>query len=200
MATLGLSLLEAVNYLSEQRILLHLCCGPCAVWPVAFLRGQGYEVEGLWHNPNIHPFGEYQARLMSCRQFASVETMVLHEQAGYGLRSFLSAVWPDQTEKPERCEICYRLRLTGTASKAQALGIDAISTTLLVSPYQDQDRLAVLGREVAAAHGLTFVYHDWRGGFREAKVRSKEMGLYSQQYCGCLFSEQERFGLTKSDQ
>lgn len=187
--------------LSGVDVLLHICCGPCAVAPVAGLRDEGMRVGGFWFNPNIHPAGEYLRRLESCRAFAAAEELPLLEAGGYGLRPFLTRVWRLAGEgcngPGARCLACYRWRLTETAAAARARGIPAISTTLLVSPYQQHDAIAAVGDQVAVEAGVRFVYRDWRPRFREARNRSRQLGLYHQQYCGCIFSEEERYAARK---
>ncbi len=186
---------EVVSFSTEPRVLLHICCGPCAVWPVQWLKEQGFLVEGFWYNPNIHPWREYQARLDSCRYLAQSLDIRLHERPTGGIRSFLGEVRPEESLRPYRCLKCYRLRLTATAAKARELGIDAITTTLLVSPYQDHDAICEIGRLVAHEYGLSLIDADWRSGFRGARSISRKMGLYHQKYCGCVYSEEERFAV-----
>jgi predicted adenine nucleotide alpha hydrolase (AANH) superfamily ATPase len=176
-------------------VLLHICCGPCAVGPVAALRGRGYRVTGLWFNPNIHPAQEYYCRLESCRRFAAVEGLPLVEAGAYGLTEFLARVYPRHVADPTgaRCRECYAWRLGEAARIARERGFTKLSTTLLVSPYQQHDAIVAIGSEVAAREGLIFLAEDWRPLFRPARQRSREMGLYHQQYCGCILSEADRF-------
>lgn len=182
--------------MSDELVLLHICCGPCAVWPVDWLTGQGLAVEGFWFNPNVHPRHEYQARLESCRRYAAMQALTLHEQEEYGLHRFLAEVWPERAAKPERCGHCYTMRLETTARKAAQLGIGIISTTLLVSPFQDHLSVEEAGRRAAAEWGVRWLQHDWRGGFQAGRTKSRVLGLYHQSYCGCLFSEDERYRRT----
>ncbi|MDP2873462.1 MAG: epoxyqueuosine reductase QueH [Bacillota bacterium] len=173
-------------------VLLHICCGPCATWPVRQLREAGSRPVGFWYNPNVHPYREYMLRLQSCRAMAAAVGLPLEVRDDYALRDYLTRVLPFGAG-PERCSECYRIRLEATARKAQEIGLGAISTTLLVSPYQQHERLAAVARQVAAECGLSFVYQDWRAGFRQGRVESRALGLYHQGYCGCVFSEFERY-------
>lgn len=175
------------------RVLLHVCCGPCAVFPVEALRGEGFEVYGFWHNPNIHPLREYLQRRDSCRNMAAQMEVPLTEDGGYGLERFLEATFPGRAGPTERCAVCYRLRLGRTAEVAREAGFACYTTTLLVSPYQQGDLVAAIGEQEGRAHGVRFLYRDFRQGFREGRQKSREMGLYQQQYCGCIFSEAERY-------
>lgn len=95
--------------------------------------------------------------------------------------------------KPERCRICYRLRLGKTAAMARERGFKAFSTTLLISPYQDHDLLKQVGEEMGAEHGVNFYYEDLRKGWSERGRLTRQYGLYRQQYCGCIYSEWERY-------
>lgn len=188
-----------------DEILLHICCGPCAVAPVRALRAEGRRVTGLWFNPNIHPAQEYRRRLDSCRAFAAAEDLPLVEAGNYGLRQFIARVYPydDIDARGTRCLECYRWRLTEAARIAGERGFAAVSTTLLVSPYQQHDAIAVIGAAAAAPYGVRFEYRDWRPAFGPARGRSRQLGLYHQQYCGCMLSEAERFaadGIGQGDQ
>lgn len=165
--------------------------------PVQALRSEGRTVTGLWFNPNIHPAQEYGRRLDSCRVFAAAERLPLIAEGGYGLREFIARVYPhdDMGARGKRCLECYRWRLGETARIARERGFAAITTTLLVSPYQQHDAIAAIGEATARHYGVRFDYRDWRPAFRLARGRSRQLGLYHQQYCGCLISEAERFAL-----
>lgn len=175
------------------RVLLHVCCGPCAVFPVQALRAEGFEVHGFWYNPNIHPLLEYIQRRDSARRMAAIAGLSLIEEDEYGLERFLGATFPDRVGRGERCSICYRMRLGRTAEAASEGGFERFTTTLLVSPYQDHKLLVAVGEQEAAAHGVQFLVQDFRQGFAAGRQKSREMGLYQQQYCGCVFSEGERY-------
>jgi predicted adenine nucleotide alpha hydrolase (AANH) superfamily ATPase len=177
-----------------MKLLLHCCCAPCALSCVSSLRAQGIESELLWFNPNIHPCAEYNARLDCLREFAANEKLKLRLINEYGLRLFLQEVYQEiDGINTERCQKCYSLRMEKTASVAAAEGFTAFTTSLLISPYQDHDALKRIGEEAAAKHGVDFYYIDFRPLFREGRSAAREMGLYMQKYCGCIFSEEERY-------
>jgi len=185
-----------------MKLLLHCCCAPCSLSCVSSLRAQGIESELLWFNPNIHPYVEYNARLDCLREFAANEKLKLRLIKEYGLRLFLKEVYREIDEigsVPERCERCYSLRLEKTASIAASEGFAAFTTTLLISPYQDHDALKRIGEETAEKHGVDFYYTDFRPLFRESRTLAREMGLYMQKYCGCIFSEEERYAKNKEE-
>jgi predicted adenine nucleotide alpha hydrolase (AANH) superfamily ATPase len=173
-----------------MKLLLHCCCAPCAVQCAATLRSEGIEPELFWYNPNIHPYTEYSQRRDSLSLFAANENLKLAMTDEYGLRFFLSEVFPDTGQ---RCKKCYRIRLEKAASFAAREGFGAFTTTLLISPYQDHEELKSAGEEAAAKHGVDFLYRDFRPLFREGRAQARAAGFYMQKYCGCIFSEEERY-------
>ncbi|HEY48458.1 MAG TPA: epoxyqueuosine reductase QueH [Dehalococcoidia bacterium] len=175
-------------------ILLHACCGPCATYVVRRLREQGHDVTAFWYNPNIHPFREHQRRLESMQTLAESENLPLIIAEGYDMLEYFRAV---VGHEGERCPDCYRLRLARTAEVANQKGIDAFTTTLLISPYQKQDLILEIGEELGGKWGVEFHFEDFSPGFRESQRLSRELGLYHQGYCGCVYSEWERYGKVK---
>jgi predicted adenine nucleotide alpha hydrolase (AANH) superfamily ATPase len=144
----------------------------------------------LWYNPNIHPYTEYTARRDALYAYAGQTGLPVLERGGYGLRAFLDALGGDWDS---RCGTCYRLRLFETARLAAAQGFEAFSTTLLISPYQDHELLKATAHAAAETHGVPFFYRDFRPFFRPGQQNARERNLYRQKYCGCLFSEEERY-------
>jgi len=173
-----------------MRLLLHVCCGPCLCEPLAACRQEGVEVEGLFYNPNIHPFLEFRRRLKSLKVLAERERLALSCDESYGLAAFLPAV---RGEWPTRCRACYRMRLTRTAEEAKRRGFDAFSTTLLVSPSQEHAALRQVAQQVAEQVGIDWWYRDWRSLYPASLDRARRLSLYRQQYCGCIWSEYERY-------
>jgi predicted adenine nucleotide alpha hydrolase (AANH) superfamily ATPase len=172
-------------------LLLHTCCAPCATYCVQHWRQKGLAVTILWYNPNIHPFTEHLQRLQALQSLAQKEDIPLIVAEGYDVIAYFRAV---VGHEKDRCSYCFRLRLSMAALIARLRGFDAFSTTLLISPYQDQQLLKEVGEELAAKQGVSFLYEDLRPGFEESHKISRELGLYRQKYCGCLYSEWERFG------
>jgi len=163
------------------------------------LRGEGFEVSGYFDNPNIHPYREFQARMSAYRQVSDGEGLEADIREAYGLAPFLEAIKgldPDayQAVSEGRCRVCYRLRLERAAAACKSAGLQVFTTTLLVSPYQRHDLIRETGERVGEAWGLTFLYRDFRPGFRKGQDMAKEKGMYRQGYCGCIFSEYERYG------
>lgn len=173
-----------------MRLLLHICCAPCAIYPVDFLTEKGFELHGYFFNPNIHPYTEWQKRKNTLAEYARNIGLKLIMDEEYRLEEFLRAV---VYRENIRCRFCYHLRLRQAAGVAKKGGFSGFTTTLLVSPFQKHALVREAGEAAAEESGIPFYYYDFRPGFREATVRSKEMGMYRQQYCGCIYSEKERY-------
>jgi predicted adenine nucleotide alpha hydrolase (AANH) superfamily ATPase len=173
-----------------MKVLLHICCANCAIYPVKVLREENHQVHGYFFNHNIHPFQEFQRRLATVKDYAGrVELEVLYRE-DYLLDEFLAQV---AQNSDLRCDYCYHSRLEATARTAAEQGYDAFSTTLLYSRYQQHETIRKHGEILARHHGLDFLYRDFRVGWREGIETSKAMGLYRQQYCGCIYSERDRY-------
>jgi predicted adenine nucleotide alpha hydrolase (AANH) superfamily ATPase len=175
-----------------MKLLLHACCAPCSVACIESLADEGLRPSLFWYNPNIHPWTEYKSRRDCLKSFAGERGLELETEDEYGLRSFIRGVYPF-IDQADRCVFCYRLRLEKTAEKAGREGFDAFSTTLLISPYQNHELIRAIGEELAGRRGVAFLYRDFRPRFREGRKRAGELGLYLQKYCGCVFSEEERY-------
>jgi hypothetical protein len=154
------------------------------------LRADGHEVSGYFFNPNIHPYTEFARRLDTFKAYCSAvgHSAIIDET--YGLRQFLGEI---DGNVDGRCAECYRMRLYPAAKLARELGADGFTTTLLISPYQNHELLTRVAKEAGEAAGVPFAYYDFRTGYRESVQMSREMGLYRQPYCGCIFSEEERY-------
>lgn len=173
-----------------MKILLHMCCAPCAIYPLETLRSTGAEVVGYFFNHNIHPYQEYRRRLETVQQYASLVQLELVCHDEYLLEEFLAATAACPSE---RCRYCYVSRIDRAAKTAAELGHDAFTTTLLYSRYQQHELIRREGELAAQRHGVRFLYDDYRRGWRHGIDVSKEMGLYRQQYCGCIYSEKDRY-------
>jgi len=179
----------------NNSLFLHCCCAPCSVSCVKSLRAEGIEPELFWYNPNIHPYTEYKSRLGCLREFAhnmNLELMMIDE---YGLHLFLKEVWQANFDdnKESRCLKCYKLRLEKTVFFAVQEGYKAFSTTLLISPYQNHEAIKLIAEDLASKYGIEFLYRDFRPLFREGQAEARSADMYMQKYCGCIFSEEERY-------
>lgn len=169
-------------------VALHACCGPCLLEPLDALRSEGREVVVVFANPNIQPLEEYVLRRDTLRTYAEAQ----------GIRTVELDVGPAEWERavgdaprPERCRACYRLRIGIVAQWAKENGVDAVATTLSVSPYQDPVAIAEAGHSAAGAVGVSFLDRDYRERYPDATRRARAEGMYRQNYCGCLPSRAE---------
>jgi len=173
-----------------MKLLMHICCSNCSIYPLQRVLSKGIDVRGLWFNPNIHPYTEYTERLESLKKLQKLWSFDVAYIDRYPLGEFLKAVL-DQGEN--RCAVCYAIRLDKTAETAKKMALDGFTTSLLVSPYQKFAIINKVGNEAARRHGIMFYSEDFRKGWHISKGLSTELGLYKQKYCGCIFSEMERF-------
>jgi len=174
-----------------MKLLLHICCGPCALYPIKELLDKKFDkITGFFYNPNIHPPSEYKRRKDALSEAASkicLEVLIPEYKMEEYFRKTLS-----KENSPERCQLCWELRLSETADFAKANGFDAFTTTLLVSPYQDHEKVKKIGEKIASEKAVQFYYQDFRPGFKDGQEQAKRENLYRQKYCGCVFSELER--------
>lgn len=174
----------------KMKTLLHICCAPCSVMCVDTPRNEGIEPVGYWFNPNIHPFTEYKQRREALKEYAEKTGLELVLEDYYNLREFVINVTP---EFDSRCVYCYETRAEKAAEYAADNGFEAYTTTLLISPYQNHELLKEVFEKTGEKYGVRFLYRDFRPYFREGQQRAREMGIYMQKYCGCVFSEEERY-------
>ena len=170
--------------------LMHVCCAPCANRPMEILRTDGIDLTLYWYNPNIHPFTEYRARRNCLLEYANEVGVKVINRDEYGLRPFVEAVAGDLDH---RCGYCYTHRLEETARYAAEHGFSAFTTTLLASVYQRHDDIAEAAERLGREYGVSFLYRDFRPNFRAGNQKARELGFYMQKYCGCVFSEEERY-------
>ena len=173
-----------------MKTLLHICCALCANQCVELLRGEGMELTGFWYNPNIHPFTEYRARRNCVRDYAQMVCLPLLERDEYALRPFVRQVAQDIAG---RCVKCYELRLFAAAQAAREGGFEAFTSSLFISPYQNHELMRQVAQQAAAEYGVSFLYRDFRPLFRAGQDYARQHEFYMQKYCGCVFSEEERY-------
>jgi predicted adenine nucleotide alpha hydrolase (AANH) superfamily ATPase len=153
------------------------------------LSREGFDVTGFFYNPNIHPWKERERRLAALLDYTALKGIPLEVSQEYPLEENLRML----LEAENRCAACFSDRLLSTAARASEMGFRFFSTTLSVSPYQDQDLIRTLGGEAARSHGVEFVYRDFTDLYRESVRLSREAGMYRQPYCGCVMSERDRY-------
>mgnify|MGYP003747248787 FL=1 len=174
----------------KDKLLLHICCAPCGIMPVSSFKDD-FEVVGLFYNPNIHPYKEYLDRLSSVKKLSiDFKIDVIYEE--YNWEDFLKElILTNNTLEPYRCKVCYKMRLIKTNNIAKEMGIRYISTTLLYSIYQKHELIKVVADEVVK--DSEFIYKDFRPFYREGVIKSRELAYYRQKYCGCIFSNYDRY-------
>lgn len=188
-----------------MKVLLHACCGPCSIMCIEALRQEGFEVTVYFANPNIHPVSEYFRRHEAMEQVADrMDVPVIWQDDAYNTPGWLAMVHElgiADNRDYARCRYCYESRLALTCATASLLGFDAFTTSLLYSRHQQHDMIRQVGEEVSTSgayasdtgHNAAFLYRDFRPHWQAGIDRSKEWGLYRQNYCACVFSEYERF-------
>lgn len=179
-----------------KRILVHMCCGPCSIFPLRNLLSKETELWGFFFNPNIQPRDEFNKRLEATRTLARLMELDVIFHDSYQVEDFLrdrTGVPLRELPKEARCEHCYDLRLEATAKAAAEEGFDMFTSSLLYSRYQDHGLIRDIAEKYAKVYNVEFFYRDFRTGWQEGIKESKEMGLYRQQYCGCIFSWMERY-------
>lgn len=174
----------------NKKILLHICCGPCSIYPLDYLEKAGLSIHGFFYNPNIHPYTEYLARRQALDEYAQSIGLNMIYDDRYMLEEFLRGAVFRETE---RCRHCYVMRLEQAARFARKGKFDYFTTTLLVSPYQKHELIRETGEAAGKKFGVPFYYVDFREGYRRGAARSRDLKMYRQQYCGCIYSEKERY-------
>ncbi|MFO7748509.1 MAG: epoxyqueuosine reductase QueH [Desulfobacteraceae bacterium] len=173
-----------------MKILLHICCAPCAVYPLEVLRSEEMDVMGFFYRHNIHPFTECMKREETLREYAQQIDLKMIWQKDYRMEEFLRSV---VFRESDRCRYCYFDRLASAAKIAKKGKFDGFTSTLLYSKFQNHELIRSTGEAAAKKEGLTFLYRDFREGWKEGIEKSKQLNMYRQQYCGCIYSEKQRY-------
>ncbi len=180
-----------------MKILLHICCGVCAAGVVERLTSEGYQIHGLFYNPNIHPLKEYEKRLEVARKVAEKLNFPLE------VPPYTPEEWFQETNslenEPEggrRCEVCFRLRLKKAYLYMEDYGWDAFASTLTISSRKSANTVNRVGQEIG---GDRFLVRDFKkkGGFQRTVELAKKWTLYRQNYCGCIYSLRSRQSAAK---
>lgn len=192
---------------SIRKLLVHMCCGPCSVYPIKDRLNGVAEVWGFFHNPNIHPLSEFRKRLEAVKTLAAhLSINVIYDETYRpvefikGMKASLELGGEDVKFPPKdkRCSYCYSTRLEETARAAKANGFDSFTSSLLYSKYQNHEEIKAFGIDLAEKYGILFYYEDYREGWQKGIDGSKEIGLYRQKYCGCAYSKIERYSKKKA--
>lgn len=169
-------------------IVLHICCAPCALYPFKQLKKEGFNITGFFYNPNIHPYKEYEKRRDCVKNY--LFELDIHFSNKYPLEEYLVSALNNMGT---RCYRCYVMRLEESARFAAGMKISAITTTLLYSKYQKHDWIKEAGKKIESQYNIEFIYRDFRDGWKWGVGYSRFLDMYRQPYCGCIFSEKERY-------
>lgn len=184
--------------MGKNKLLIHVCCAPCLIAPYEQLKAEDqFDIWGFWYNPNIHPWQENQKRLQALREYAQKHSIKLIIKDEYPLKEFLQKI---AFREEQRCRICYYSRLRYAAIVAAKGGFDYFTTTLLYSKFQNHQLIIDMGQTCAKEQNIKFYYRDFRELWKTGIARSKEEDMYRQQYCGCIYSEMERYAPAKGAQ
>jgi len=172
------------------KILIHICCAPCSIYPLKILRENNFNVTGFFYNHNIHPYTECLKRRDALEEYAEIANLRIIWQKDYKIEEFLQSV---VFREADRCTYCYHDRLKAAAHIAKRGKFDFFTSTLLYSKFQKHDKIKEIAASVGKSVGVPFFYNDFRDGWKYGIEESKRLKLYRQQYCGCIFSEKERY-------
>ncbi len=182
------------------RLLLHVCCGPCGIYPLELLQ-KDYEVTAFYYNPNIQPEDEYKKRLATLKKYLTKNKIDLIE-VEYNPQEHLQAIKGFEKNPDKRCPLCWQLRLEKTAEYAAKNKYDFFTSTLLISPHQDINKIKELSELAEKKYIVDFFdnsdmktnkkYKGFRAGFTKSRKTAHEEKMYCQDYCGCVFSKMEK--------
>jgi hypothetical protein len=181
---------EKMEHDVNRDLLLHVCCACCLCAPLEAFREEGVEVTGYFYNPNIHPLLEFRRRLKALRVFQEGDPIQIMYCEDYGLRDYLKKV---DFEGSDRCKDCYTMRVEETARYAKENGFSSFCSTLLFSKHQNHEQVRTICEDASARYGVRFEYRDYRHLSQKSHEMAKKKMLYQQSYCGCIFSEYERY-------
>ena len=173
-----------------MKVLLHICCAPCSIFPIEILKEEGFDVMGFFFRHNIHPYTECMKREETLKEYAEKINLKVIYQKGYELEKFIQKI---VFRESDRCRICYHERLYAACKVAKKGNFDAFSSTLLYSKFQNHDLIYSTGKAIEKKEGVKFLYRDFREGWKHGIEESKRLEMYRQQYCGCIYSEKQRY-------
>lgn len=183
---------QKITCLNSKTILLHACCGICSGYPISYLQDMGYSVVVYFYNPNIYPQEEYTRRLEAektlCKHFNC--KLIIGEYEPEIYYNYVKG-FENEPEKGLRCDKCFELRLSKSAKKAKELGIKEFTTSMVISPHKNYQKLTSIGNRIAKEENLCYLSTDFRkkDGFLKTNQISKSLNLYRQNYCGCKFAQ-----------
>lgn len=180
------------------KLLLHACCGPCSSYVLEYL-SNFFEITVYYYNPNIYPESEYYRRLEEAKKFISsfpTKNKVNFVEDEYDSNKFYSSIRGLEKlgERSERCYKCYEFRMKNAAKYASINNFDYFTTTLSISPYKNADWINEIGMILEKEYNIKYLFSDFKkkNGYKRSLELSKEYNLYRQDYCGCVYSKQEK--------
>jgi predicted adenine nucleotide alpha hydrolase (AANH) superfamily ATPase len=178
----------------KQKLLLHVCCGPCSL-PVLQKLQADYEVSGFFYNPNIQPLREFEFRRQELAKIAEKFSWPM-VYAEYDMREWFAAIrgLEREPERGRRCPLCFRFRLEKTFLYAREHGFDCVASTLSISPYKVAAQINSQGMDLAQKYGIAFLAENFKknNGFLISRRQAEALGVKHQDYCGCVYSKVER--------
>lgn len=166
---------------------MHICCGPCATLPSRLFNEREVLYDGYFYNPNIHPKSEFDERMRNAQILADKRGFKLIVDTEYNEEG-----WIEYKDMPSRCLGCYAIRFEGAFKYASKNHYKAVTTSLLISPYQQHDKVKELAEKASKKYNIPFYYEDFRDQYYDGQREAKEMGLYCQKYCGCISSFEDK--------
>lgn len=189
------------NNKTKPKLLLHACCGPCSSYVIEYL-SKYFDITIYYYNPNTYPESEYVRRLDELNKFVTnfnSTVNVIEEE--YIPKEFYNAIrgLEHLGEKSERCYKCYELRMNKSAKYAKENSYDYFTTTLSISPYKNAKWINEIGKKLEQEIGIKYLYSDFKkkNGYKRSIELSKEYKMYRQEYCGCVYSKEEKEAIIK---
>lgn len=180
------------------KLFLHSCCAPCSSYCLEYL-SEYFEITVFYYNPNIYPPEEYQERAAEQKRFIEsfpAKHPISYIEGVYDTKRFyeMARGMEKLPEGGERCFACYELRMREAAAMAKEGGYDYFTTTLSISPLKNAEKINEIGEALEAELGIRHLPSDFKkkNGYKRSTELSKEYELYRQNYCGCVFSKNER--------
>lgn len=191
-----LETIEKTN--KKPKLLLHSCCAPCSSYVIEYL-SNFFEITIYYYNPNIHPNSEYNRRLNELKKFLSIykcENNITLVEEKYNPKEYFDSIkgLENLGEKSKRCYNCYEFRMDMAAKYAKENCFDYFTTTLSISPYKNAEWINVIGEKLQQKYEIDYLFADFKkkNGYKRSLELSKIYNLYRQDYCGCIYSKEER--------
>lgn len=184
----------------KPKLLIHACCGPCSSYVIEYL-SKYFDITIFFYNPNIYPINEFVRRHDELNRFISEFNKNNNEEIKLLIHDYDPKVFYESIrglehagEKSRRCYNCYKLRMTKSAKYAKENNFDYFTTTLSISPYKNANWINEIGKKIENKIDIKYLYSDFKkkNGYKRSLELSKEYNLYRQEYCGCVYSKEER--------